>query len=169
MSDEAYKAKEWLERLGELLEKAEKIEKELYIMEAHINNAVGNYENNGRGKTDLIVRQQHREDALIAYSAKRAQYEKEYFKFVKEEIITLNVIERMSNHLHAAILIDRYINRLTWDKIVKRKNHTLKKAQTFKHHVEALEELSKLLKTEEPRAIRKAEEFIRDYYKKASA
>lgn len=169
MTDAAYQAKEWLERLGELYEQAEKIEREISIMEDHINNAVSNYEYTGRGHTDLIVRQQHREDALLDYSAKKAQYEREYLKFVKEEIITLKVLDRMKNREHAALLMNRYINRLTWEEISKLKRHNQQAAQTQKKHRLALEELSTLLNTEEPRAIREAETLIQSYYKKDSA
>lgn len=169
MTDAAYQAKEWLERLEELYMQAEKIEREISIMEDHINNAVGNYEYTGRGHTDLIVRQQQREDALLEYSAKKAKYEREYLKFVKEEIITLKVLDRMKNREHAVLLINRYINRLSWEKISNRKRYNPLTAQTQKKHVMALEELSTLLKTEEPRAIQEAESYIRNYYKKASA
>ena len=106
MTDKAYQTKEWLNRLIDLYDRAEEIGNQINVMESYINNTVSNYENSGRGRTDLIVRQQQREDALISYSMKQTEYDKEYMKYVREELITINILERMDNRLHAHILFD---------------------------------------------------------------
>ena len=165
MTDEAYKAKEWLERLGELYARAEKIEKELCIIADRLNKAVINYENAGSGKADLMIRQQQHEDALISYSDKKAQCERAYLKFVKEEFITIDVFESMRNKTHVALLFDRYINRMTWQDIIKLKKYELKYTQLHRHHRKALEELAAVLPSEEPRAIRAIDERFRKLIK----
>lgn len=160
MTDKAYQTKKWLNRLIDLYDRAEKIRNQINVMESYINNAVSNYENSGRGRTDLIVRQQQREDALLTYSMKQAEYDKEYMKFVREELITINVLDRMENRRHAVLLFDRYINRLKWEDIIKSKRYDMKKSQLLNHHTQALEELALLLATEEPRAIQETDKAI---------
>lgn len=162
MTNEAYAAKQWLYRLFDLYDQAEKTRHEIEDLESRINNAVSNYENIGRGQADLIVRQQQHEDALIDYSIKKEQYENEYYQFIRQEMATLNIIDRLSDYTHRAILIDRYINRSNWKTIEKLYSHHCKRSQLFRLHKNALEELAGLLTTEEPKAIEEADKALQE-------
>ena len=171
MTDSAYQAKEWLNRLIDLFEKSEQTKQALIFLESKVNNAVANYENTGRGKADLIVRQEQHEDLLIAYSIKREQYEKEYMEYVRQEFITMNVLERMKNRRHAQILFGRHINRMTIDEMEKSGRYGLKRSRLYSEYRQALDDLGQLLKTEEPQAIKKADATIKEYFdqKRATA
>lgn len=161
MTDAAEKAQEWLLTVIDLFEDAEKTQREIDLIESIINNAVSQYEFTGRGKTDLIVRQQQREDALLSYSEKKAEYERKYFKFVRHEIIALNLIKRMPNSFYGALLIDRYLSRCQWSDILKRYKYKYQRAQLYKYHAEALDMFSKYLETSEPQAIQEADADIK--------
>ena len=169
MTDNAYHAKEWLEHLGDLYDKARKTERVTEDLRDRINSAVSSYENIGSGRADLIVRQQQREDRLLDYSVKRAQFEREYLQFVRQEFIVMNVLERMRDRRKALILFDRYINRIGWNDMLKLKRYELKRSSLLRLHRQALEELAELLTTEEPRAISETEAVIREYIAKVSA
>ncbi len=169
MTDEAYTAKTWLNRTIDLFDQAEKTRTELLQIESRLNPAVSNYDNSGAGKSDLIVRQQRYEDLLIAYSEKKEQFERERLIFFRQELITMNVLDRMENRLLSSILFARYINRFSLKEIEKKNFFNLKRSSLYNLHNEALEELSKLIATEEPRAIQKAEETIKAHLNKATA
>lgn len=169
MTDQAYRAKKWLNRTVELYEQAQKTNSTLLLIESRINSAVSSYENIGRGRTDPMVRQQQKEDALLDYSVKREQYEKEYMQFVRQEIISMKVLERLDNRFHAVILFDRHINRISINDMSKLKRYDMKKTQLYNHYQLALNELSILLDTEEPRAIHETDEYIRSYLQNETA
>ena len=169
MTDAAYKAKSWLNRLIDLYDTAEKTRHEIEVIESRINNAVSNYENTGRGRSDLIVKQQQHEDALIDYSIKCADYERQYFEFVRQEMITINVIHRIPDGRARALLIDRHINRNSIETIAKQNYYGLKKSQLFRLYNQALEMLAALLDTEEPRAIQETDQTIKEHQKQATA
>ena len=168
MTDEAYKAKEWLNRTIDLYNQAEKTAREVRNVEDRINNSVRSYENDGSGRADLIVRQQHREDALIAYSEIRAKYEREYMKFVRQELITIKVLERMKNKRAANLLLMRHINHMSLDKIAASGAFDLKRSQLYELYKKALEELAPLLKREEPNIIRDVEKLIKEKQNQAT-
>lgn len=169
MTDEAYKAKTWLNRTIDLYQQAEKTENALKLIESRLNSAVANYENTGSGSSDLVVRQQRHEDLLLDYSMKKEQYEREYMRFVRQNLITMNVLDRMENRLHSSILFARFINRYSFKEIEKKNFFNLKRSQLYNHYNEALNELGLLLTTEEPKAIQKAEETIKKHLNQATA
>lgn len=153
MTDAAYQAQEWINRTVELHEEIKKLNTAVKINESIVNNAVGKYQTTGRGKVDPIVLQQQREDALLEYSMLLDKVEKAERKLVKEELITVKVLEQMKNRLNAAILFDRYLNRITWGEMVKTHRFGLGRAQLFRKHAEALEELSGILNTDKIKEI----------------
>lgn len=169
MTDAAYKAKNWLNRLIDLYDTAEKTRRAIEVCESRINNAVSNYESTGRGRTDPIVRQQQREDALIQYSELKAKYERQYFEFMRQELITINVIDKLPDDRARALLIDRHINRTSIAAMEKGKFYNLKRAQLFRLYNEALELLAPLLETEEPRAILETDKYIKKHQRQATA
>lgn len=169
MTDAAYNAKNWLNRLIDLYDTAEKTRRAIEVCESRINNAVSNYESTGRGRTDPIVRQQQREDALIQYSELKAKYERQYFEFMRQELITINVIDRLEDKRASAVLIDRHINRRSIKEIAKNNYYNLKKSQLHRVYNEALEMLAPLLETAEPQAIQETDIKIKKHQRQATA
>ena len=153
MTDTAYQAQEWINRTVELQEEISKLKNAVKICESIVNNAVGKYQTTGRGKVDPIVLQQQREDALIEYSMLLDKVEKAESKLVKEELITIKVLDQMQNSLNATLLFDRYLNRITWGEMIKTHRFGLGKSQLFRKHAEALEELSSILNTDKIKEI----------------
>lgn len=169
MTDAAYKAKNWLNRLIDLYDTAEKTRRAIEVCERRINNAVSNYENTGAGRTDPIVRQQQKEDALIEYSELKAKYERQHFEFMRQELITINVIDRLNDPRASAILLDRHLNRRSINEIAKKNYYNLKKSQLHRIYNAALEMLAPLLETAEPQAIQETDERIKAYQRQATA
>lgn len=169
MTDAAYKAQEWLEQLRDLRADADKTQREIELIESRINCAVSHYENTGAGRADLVVRQAQREDALLTYSLKKEEYERKYMRFVKQEFITFNLLDRMKRGLHAGIIISRYITLMTWPEIERLYKGRYKRRQLFREHAQALEEFAPLLEHEEPAAIKEAEAKIKEYQSRATA
>lgn len=166
MTDAAFKAKNWLNRLIDLYDKTRTTETAIEIIKSRINSAVSNYENTGRGQADLIIRKAQKEDSMIEYSIKCEQYEKMYFEFMRQELITINVIEKMQNRRHASILLARHINRKSMKAILKENNFKLERTQLYKMYYEALEELAMILEREEPQAIEQADQTIKEIRQK---
>ena len=163
MTDSAFKAKKWLNRTIELHERVKKLDREIKILENRINHPVSSYGFNGTGQTDPMTRQQQREDALIEYSDKKEQFERVSRELSKQELITIRVIDRMSNYIYAAILLDRYVNHNKWDEIIESNNYHYSRAQIYRYHNYALDELGQLITSEEPQAIIEAESSIKDH------
>lgn len=158
MTDAAYNAKQWLNRLIDLFEQAKETERALELIESRLNNTIRSYDYSGRGKTDLIVKQQQREDLLIDYSIKKGLHERQYNEYLLQEVITIKLFERMQNRRAAAILFCRYLNRETWKEIEKNNSFNLSRAQIQRDHAQGLEELAKLLENiEEPQRIQEAQ------------
>lgn len=163
MTDSAMKAKKWLNRTIELQDRIKKLETEIRILENRINHPVSSYGFNGTGRTDPLTRQQQREDALLEYSEKKEQLDSASHELVKQELITIRVIDRLSNPLYAAILLDHYVNRYTWKKIINDNTYHYARSQLFRFNQKALDELGYLITSEEPQAIIEVEREIKDH------
>ncbi len=158
MTDAAYNAKLWLEQCVTLYDDAEKTQRKIELIESKLNSAVSNYEHGTR--LDPVKAQARREDMLIDYSEKQAEYERKYAKFVRQEFITMNLLDRMKNKKKACILYRRFISRETIEQIAKDDFFGYKKTRLYDLYHAALEDFAPLLKTEEPQAIQEAEEHI---------
>ena len=169
MTDEAYHAKEWLEVLDDLYYQAKKTERAVEEIASRINSAVSSYESIGSGRADLIVRQQQHEDRLLDYSMKREQYDREYFAFVKMELVAFRLFDRMKSGLHAGLLMNRHITHMKWSEIEKLYKDRYKKRSLIRHYHLALEEFYPLIQTEEPVAIQEVEQVIKDFKNRATA
>ena len=159
MTDAAYHAKEWLEQCITLWDDAEKTRRKIEMIENKLNSAVSNYEHGTR--LDPVQAQARREDMLIDYSEKQAEFERKYGKFVRQEIITMNLLDRMKNKRHATILYRRFIIRESIEKMAKAKLFDYNRTYLYDIYRAALEEFEPLLRTEEPQAIQEAEEHIK--------
>lgn len=161
MTDEAYQAKEWLNRTIDLYNEAEKARHIVELIETKLNSAVGNYEHGS--KLDPVMAQARRETLLIEYSEKKEEHERAYTRYVRQEFITLNVLDRMKNRRYVAILIDRHINHKSIETMAKEGTYDMQKTQLYNQYKMALEELAPLLATAEPAAIREVEASFNQY------
>lgn len=169
MTDAAYQGKEWLNELITLFEDAEKAARAVEFVESKLNSGVTNYDRAGGARADTSDRQRNREELLITYSEKCAEYERKQAKYNRQRLITKHVINRLEDPIKGEILQLRYIERIPWQEIVKVYKGMLSKATIMRYHAAALEELAGLIKTEEPRAIEAAERQIKAQAKQATA
>ena len=159
MTDAAYKAKKWLYSLDDLQKAYERTEQSIELIESRLNNAVSRYEHPDY-KTDLIIRQEQRENTLLDYSEKRALFEQQYYNFVFREIVIINVLEQVKNRRAAIVVFYRHICKLSIQDITKRSTLELNKSQLYVLYKQGLEELAQILEAEEPKATVKAIENI---------
>lgn len=158
MTEKAYKADEWLNKTVILYDDAEAIHRRIEVIEGKVNSAVSCYEHGAR--LDPIQAQARRENLLLEYSQRQSEFETKYFKYVRQEIITMFLLNKMQNRKFALILYKRYINRETVEAIAKQKLFGYGRTQLYKFYGQALEEFASILQTEEPRAIQEAEKSI---------
>ena len=143
MTDSAYRAKTWLRRADTLESDRRKAANKLLRIEAKVNNCVINYE--GEGGRDQLSGQTAHEDLLYSYSIAAAELEQITNKVIREDLITLHVIDKIPNAFHRAILTGRYISRYSMTQMVQCGQYELKKSQLIEHHNKALEELAAVL------------------------
>lgn len=143
MKDECYKAKQWLRRTHKFALRVEADERMLEILEGRANNAVAKYENTGASVDREDSRKRHEED-LLSYSEQRERVEAEQLELIKEMTQTRNLVRLINDPLLESIAINRYINRLGWDDVIKLENYS--RAQVFRFHLKMLEELAEVLK-----------------------
>ena len=143
MTDECYRAKQWLRRAHKFALRVEADERMLEILAGRVNNAVAKYENDGASVDRDESRKRH-EDDLISYAEQRERVESEQLQLIEEMTQTRRVVRLMNEPLLESIAINRYINRLSWDDVIRLENYS--RAQVFRLHLKMLEELAKVLK-----------------------
>lgn len=151
MTDAAYRAKNWLMRTDELEEQRLKQIEKVMLLESKLNNCVSHYESNG-GRDPVSSRAAH-EDLLLDYSIERKKLEEITNKVMRDEIITIKVIDRINNYLYHAILFDAHINRRSISEMAKKGGYELKKSQLYEQYKKALEALAEILETKPPEII----------------
>ena len=144
MKNECYQAKQWLKRAHKFALRVEADARMLEILANRVNSGVAKYENTG-ASVDREDARKRKEDDLINYSAQRALVEKEQIQLIKEMTATRQIIRLIQDPLLESIAINRYINRLNWDDVIKLTNYS--RAQVFRYHLRMLEELAKILQT----------------------
>ena len=149
MTDSVYRAKNWLMRADELEEQRKKQIQKIELIETRLNNCIVNYESTG-ARDPISARAAH-EDLLADYASARAELEKITNKLIKEDTITRQALEPMSNHLYIALLIDKYISRRSIKEIAKSGDYKpnsegqYSEAQLFRIHEKALKEFAEIL------------------------
>lgn len=142
MTDECYKAKQWLRRAHKFALKVEADARMLEILAGRVNSAVAKYESDG-ASVDREAARKRKEDDLLSYSDQRALVEKEQLQLIKEMTKSRQIIKQMRDPVLESIAINRYVDRLGWDDVVKLNHYS--RAQIFRLHLKMLEELAKVL------------------------
>lgn len=141
MTDEQFYAKDWLNRMYQTVRYIESLERKREVVLASLS-GIGRYDSesvpgsNGENST---------ETKNIEYSILSEQIDKERQKLSAEDIRTLNVIGKLENtpegQLMKAILIDRYLTRLSWEDLAKKQNYS--PSRLFELHAIALSKVYK--------------------------
>ena len=146
MTDEQFYAKDWLNRMYQTVRYIESLERKREVVLSSLS-GIGRYDaenipgGNGENST---------ETKNIEYSILSEQIDKERQKLSTEDIRTLNVIGKLENtpegQLMKAILIDRYLTRLPWEKITEKQNYS--SSRLFELHAVALSKIYKYIPRE---------------------
>lgn len=142
MKDECYKTKQWLRRAHKFALKVEADKRMLEILANRVNSGVAKYESDG-ASVDREDARQKKEDALLSYSDQRALVEREQLQLIAEMTQTRKYIRQIGDPVLESIALNRYVNRLGWDDVIKLANYS--RAQVFRLHLKMLEELAEIL------------------------
>lgn len=144
MTDECYKAKQWLRRAHKFALRVEADARMLEVLANRIGAGVAKYETDG-AKVDREDARKRKEDDLLSYSEQRARVEKEQIQLITEMTKTRRAIKEIGDPVLESIAINRYINRLGWDDVIKLSHYS--RAQVFRYHLKILEEMAKILQS----------------------
>lgn len=144
MKDECYKAKQWLRRAHKFALKVEADARMLELLANRVNSGVAKYENTG-ASVDRDDARKRKEDDLLSYSDQRALVEKEQLQLIAEMTKSRKIIKQIGDPVLENIAINRYVERLNWDAVIKLSNYS--RAQVFRLHLRMLEELAKILQS----------------------
>ena len=144
MKDECFKAKQWLRRAHKFALKVEADARMLELLANRVNSGVAKYENTG-ASVDRDDARKRKEDDLLSYSDQRALVEKEQLQLIAEMTKSRKIIKQIGDPVLENIAINRYVERLNWDAVIKLSNYS--RAQVFRLHLRMLEELAKVLQS----------------------
>lgn len=117
MTDESYKAKNWLNRKYNFSKLVDADRRMLEVLSNRLGAKVSRYESDGTECHDPDKARARHEDTLLEYSEQKAKVEKEERELFEEMAKTRAAIGQLSDPMHQAVAIDRYINRLRWNDI----------------------------------------------------
>lgn len=144
MTEECKKAKKWLGRAHKLALRFEADARMLEILNNRINSGVAKYENDG-ASIDRDAAKKRKEDDLLSYCEQRQRVEAEQLQLIEEMTRSRKIIKEIYDPVLESIAINRYINRLSWDDVVKLSHYS--RAQVFRYHLRMLEEVAKVLQS----------------------
>lgn len=142
MKDECYKAKKWLSRAHKFALRVEADARMLEILDNRLNSGVAKYENDG-SSVDREDAKKRKEDDLLSYSEQRALVEQEQIQLINEMAKSREIIKEIHDPTLESIAVDRYINRLSWDAVVRLSHYS--RPQVFRYHLKMLEKLAAIL------------------------
>lgn len=145
MKNEAYKAKNWLNRNYNLSRQLEADQRMLEIMSNRLQSGVARYESDGSEVHDPDRAKARHDDALLEYSIQKDKVEKEAKKLTEEDLKTRKAISELSDPTLKAIAVDRYINRLKWEAIAALEHRSV--AQVYRDHKTMLERMAEILRS----------------------
>ena len=145
MKNEAYRAKNWLNRNYNLSRQLEADQRMLEIMSNKLGSGVARYESDGSESHDPDRAKARHDDALLEYSIQKDKVEKEARRLMTEDLKTRQAIAELSDPTHRAIAIDRYINRLKWEAIAALEHRSV--AQVYRDHKQMLEKMADILRS----------------------
>ena len=143
MTDSQYKALEWLEKYRRFCRQVESSRNTLKALEAIVNKCVSTYESDGSGSRDVETSKQQREDALLEYSKKRSDLEKEELTLLKWTMDVANAIKKMSDADHKDIATNLYLRNMKWEQCQEALH--ISRATLKRKRIEMLGELAKIL------------------------
>lgn len=142
MTDECYKAKQWLRRAHKFALRVEADARMLEVLSNRINSGVAKYENDG-ASVDRDTAKKRKEDDLLSYCEQRQRVEAEQLQLIAEMTRSRQIIKEIDDPVLESIAINRYINRLCWEDVIKLSHYS--RAQVFRYHLRMLEEVAKVL------------------------
>ena len=145
MKNEAFRAKNWLNRNFQLSRQLEADQRMLEIMSNRLGSGVARYESDGSESHDPDRAKARHDDALLEYSIQKDRVEKEALKLAEEDLKTRKAIAELSDPTHRALAVDRYINRLKWEAIAALEHRSV--AQVYRDHKTMLERMADILRT----------------------
>lgn len=144
MKDECYRAKQWLRRAHKFALRVEADARMLEVLANRVGSGVAKYENTG-ASLDREDTRKRKEDDLLSYSEQRALVEQEQIQLINEMTKSRQIIREIHDPVLESIAINRYINRLSWDDVIRLAHYS--RAQVFRYHLKMLEELAKILQS----------------------
>lgn len=130
MTDKQYESKCWLNRMYGVVNHIESLKRKQEEVLSTLS-GINDYSEHIGGSD-----QNPTETKFLKYSELSAEIEKQLHNLHSEDLRTLEVIEHLKTEEQKAVLIDRYLNRLTWKKIADL--HNYEERQVYRYHEEAL-------------------------------
>lgn len=108
--------------------------------------SISRYETDG--STKGTPKENEQETKMLEYSELKGMLDKIITQLDREDMETLRVIERIENKTEKSILVDKYINLLTWDEIAdgRSSEEPLSKSHAQRVHGNALQSMYKAMK-----------------------
>lgn len=131
MTDKQYESKCWLNRMYGVASHVESLKRKREEVLASLS-GIPKYKESFPGSDPKSV-----ETKLVNYSELSSMIEEQLHLLNHEDAKTLDIIEKLADEMQKAILIDRYLNRMSWQKIAKLHNYT--ERQIYRIHDSALE------------------------------
>jgi len=122
MTDEQYQAKNWLMRIHDYASKVDAERRTLEMLKHRLHRGVTNYEG-FTGRRDPMTAQAAHDDALIEYSMQAERLEQAEREYIAVMDTTREVLEALPIK-YRALAIDRYINGLKWQELIKIYNYS---------------------------------------------
>ena len=145
MTEERYFVKEWLNRMYAVANAIEALERKRDLVICSMS-GVGKYDAKSfSGNTG----ENASETKLLEYSELCSMIDKKREELSREDLITLKVIDSLEGknaEIEKAVLIDRYLNRLSWSQLEK--NHNFERSRLTQFHNEALDKLYEAVRKE---------------------
>ena len=142
MTDAAIFAQEWLRRTDELEQERRRAMNKCIEIEAQCNHCTSSLERSGK---DPYLARAAQEDRLFDYADACERLRNITNQELAEDTATIDKLILLNNGLYAAILIDRYINRLSWQAIQKAYKGKVEKTTIYANHRRALDALGHII------------------------
>lgn len=141
LKEQAAASKRWLNRGIGSHRYVKALERRLYSF-TYAN--ITNYENDGSARTE--PKENIQESKMLEYSELRRLIDETKASIETNDIETIKTINEIDSNLQKTILVERYVNLLSWDDIAKKVGYSTAHVQRI--HGVALLSLFKVLKSE---------------------
>lgn len=145
MTDECYDAKQWMKRVHIIARRVESNERMLEVLQDRVNQAVARYENSGAA-VDREQANKRKEEEMLEYVEQQEKVERSRNLLAKETHKVRRIISKIDDPILEEIATNRYINRLSWNDVIRISNYS--RAQVFRYHLHILEKVAGILREE---------------------